>query len=110
MKITDMTTNEVVFESQLAEMPKWAQEMDAIFENWNYSPTIEMLGAGCFVFFFYDLPNNQRLGINDECIVLYTSDPDCEGIWSYYFPSQMAIVNRTLCAVRIYELMKVANK
>jgi len=102
-----MTTNEVVFESQLAEMSKWAQEMDAIFENWNYSPTIEMLGAGCFVFFFYDLPNDQRLGINDECIVLYTSDPDCEGIWHHYFSERSNTTDKVLLSIDLFNLIRL---
>jgi hypothetical protein len=86
---------------------KTAQEMEDVFNEFNYSPELEILGAGCFVFVFHDLPNNQRLGINDECVVLYSSDPDCDGIWSYYFPDNMTTAQKVLNSTAIFDLLRL---
>lgn len=89
------------------KVSQWAQNMENTFEEWNYSPSLEMMGAGCFVFYFYDLPNEQRLGINDECVVLYDSDPDSEGVWSYYFPDDMNTTHKVLLSTAIFDLLRL---
>ena len=87
----------------------WTDEMDELFNEFKYFPELEMLGGGCFVFFFYDLPNGQRLGINDECIVLYSEDPDCEGVWSYWFADDIDTTNKVLISCAFFDLIRTSS-
>lgn len=96
-------------ETYIAATSKWAQEMQETFDDFKYFPELEILGAGCFVFFFYDLPNGKRLGINDECIVLYTENPDCEGIWSYYFEQDQDAAGKALLSMHIFDLIATSS-
>jgi hypothetical protein len=81
-------------------------QMEGIFDSFNYFPSLENTGGGNYVFFFYDLPNEQRLGINEECIVLYCSNPDCEGEWSYYFPMESTLNQKVIQAMAIFDLVR----
>lgn len=88
---------------------KWAQEMEDLFNEFKYFPELEMMGAGSYIFFFYDLPKGQRLGINDECIVLYSSDLDCEGLWSHYFADDLDTTNKVLISAAIFDLVRTSS-
>ena len=85
---------------------KWALQMEQEFESVRYFPELEMMGGGNFVFFFYDLPNGRRLGINDECIFLYNEDPDCGGIWFHYFEDGQTSMGKVLLSCSIFDLLR----
>lgn len=86
---------------------KWAQEMEKDFQDLNHFPELEWLGAGCYVFYFYDLPKGQRLGIDNDSIVLYSSNPDCEGLWFHYFEENQTTKGKAQIACDIYDLIKL---
>jgi hypothetical protein len=87
----------------------WADQMDGLFEAHSYFPELEMMGAGCFVFFFYDLPNGQRLGIDQDCIVLYSADPDCEGVWHYYFDDKATLNQKVIQTIAFFNLIRTSS-
>jgi hypothetical protein len=98
--------NQIIeYKEQFMKVSDWALEMEESFEECKHFPTLEMMGMGNYVFFFYDLPNNQRLGINDECIVLYSSDPDCEGVWNHYYADNMNTIQKVILAIDIFNLV-----
>ena len=91
-------------------VPSWASEMDQDFESLRYFPEMEFAGGGNWIFFFYDLPDGKRLGINDECIVLYSQDPDCEGIWSHYFAERLTSMEKVCLSIDIFNLIRNSSE
>jgi hypothetical protein len=88
---------------------KWAQEMEDLFDEFKYFPELEMMGAGSYIFFFYDLPKGQRLGIDNDLIVLYSANPDCEGLWSYSFADDLDNTNKVLISAAIFDLVRTSS-